>query len=497
MERINSLRRERKRRSLDKLKIDINSSPLVNLQKIVTYMSKDLKDINLLETDPAEYLKFNNFSFRFEKVWNSSIKSRIGRIVKSDLSDIPVYELKLKELNTNLNDIYVPVSAKVPKKTLKYLYSIPTSVDSKKILDLELVYGCLKMLDSVYEEVVNKQEFYLSKEFKKISLFNVNYSQKYIKEILQFAAKTNLTLYPIRYSNEELDTYKKTIEFIIDIIVVMKDIDCNIALTNKYNLDANSECARAFETKKNIPDKVLRVMNTTKFLNDFSYIEIDEETDLSKFRSIEREWLKVKKALNLSEFLDDIKPELRFRKLGKHRALGLYYPGLRCICVDTSSPSSFIHEMGHFIDYTNKGGQLSLELEFFPLISEYKIAYKNYISKNINDENISYLIRKENYFFTPTEIFARLLEVYLIDKGVKTSFLKERLQLTINNGYPSINSFFMKLIRNYFDKLIYINLEEFNNEEKEFNNIPGDIITLRANYIEPILSNNGQFEFVL
>ena len=498
MERIDSLRREKKRRSLDKLKIDINNTPLANLQKIVAYMSKDLKNINLIETDLEEYLKFSNFNFEVEKVWNSSIKSRVGRVVKSDLSDIPVYEIKLTELGNKFNEIYVPVSTKVSKRTLKYLYAIPTSVDRKMVLELELVYGCLKTLDSVYEEVISKKDFYLSEEFKNISLFNLNYSEKEVDEILHFAAKTNLTLYPIRYSKkEDFKLYSKILKFLIDVIVVMKDIDCNIALTNKYNADTNSECARAFETKKNIPDKILRVMNTSKFLNDFSYIEIDEETDISKFRIIEKEWTSVKKALNLSEALKDIKPELRFRKLGKHRALGLYYPGLRCICVDTSSPSSFIHEMGHFIDYTNKVGQLSLRLEFFPLISEYKIAYKDYINNNKSNENINYLIRKESYFFTPTEIFARLLEIYLIDKGVKTSFLKEKSQLTMDTGYPVINDFFMNLIRNYFDKLITVNLEDLDKREKVINDISQRNKELKVNYVEPVLSSDGQLKFAI
>jgi len=93
-----------------------------------------------------------------------------------------------------------------------------------------------------------------------------------------------------------------------------------------------------------IPQRILKVMKNNKFLENFSYVELDSDTDLEKFSIVEKEFLRIRKLFNMSEVK---KAELRIRKLGKHKALGLYYPGLRCLCVDITSPSSFMHEFGH------------------------------------------------------------------------------------------------------------------------------------------------------
>lgn len=47
----------------------------------------------------------------------------------------------------------------------------------------------------------------------------------------------------------------------------------------------------------------------------------------------------------------------KVRKLGNHKALGLYYPEAKVLVVDVDSPSSFIHEYGHLLDY--KFGKVS------------------------------------------------------------------------------------------------------------------------------------------
>lgn len=232
-------------------------------------------------------------------------------------------------------------------------------------------------------------------------------------------------------------------------------------------------------------------MDNNKFLNDFSYVEIDEGTDIYKFHAIENEWNKIKLGLNLDCFLKDIKPELRFKKLGKHRALGLYYPGLKCICVDITSPSSFFHEFAHFIDYTFGEKQLSLQMDFYQLIREYQKSYNHYLDANENLPDKGFLNNKRKYFFTPTEIFARCFELYLINKGVKTSFLKEKNELTIKGGYPYIDETFNKLITSYFDNICNINFELL----KSNNSIIKKINTVNTEYIEPVVCKNGQLIF--
>ena len=444
-------------------------------------MANDLKELDLSSLSPKEYLKFNNFKIDVEKVINSDIKDRVSRSYSNEVVD--VYEIKVEDYSNKSLKIYtIPVS-KIPNKNRKYYYSIPTAADKKKILDINYIYGVLKTIDVIIDEINEKEEFYLSTEFRNISLFNNMYEYVDVAYLYDLVVNTKFSLYCLLGMNSKL--YRKVLSLIIDVVAVMQNLDLNIELNEKYDKNTNSECARAFETKKNIPEKILRVMDNNKFLNDFSYVEIDEGTDLYKFHVIENEWNKIKVGLNLDCFLKDIKPELRFKKLGKHRALGLYYPGLKCICVDITSPSSFLHEFAHFIDYTFADKQLSLQMDFYPLIREYQKSYNNYLAINDNLNN------KRKYFFTPTEIFARCFELYLINKEVKTSFLKEKNELTIKGGYPYIDETFNKLITSYFDNMCNINFELL----KSNNSTNKKINIVNTEYIEPLVCKTGQLIF--
>lgn len=488
MEIIKTLNRKvNKRSSLTKLKLDKSKYILSNIDKIISFMGKDLKEFDLEDVSPVEYLKFNNFNVTVEKVYNPNIKNRISRKFKKD--DCDLYEIFIEGVEGFNLAIYTIPTVKVPISYRKNIYAIPNAYDRKKILDIHYIYGTLKMLDVVFDEIGEKEDFYLSKEFENISIFKNCYDKKVVDELLYILFKSNGSLLCLRSMNHII--YNNTLNLIMDVVAVMQNLDLNIELTEKYNNNTNSECARAFETKKNIPDKVMKVMNNNKFLNDFSYVEIDEETDLRKFHSIEQEWNKIKNALNLESFLTEVKPELRFKKLGKHRALGLYYPGLKCICVDITSPSSFLHEYGHFIDYTFYKQQLSLQIEFFPIITEYQRAYNQYLIENKDLDNINYLTKKKKYFFTPTEIFARCFEIYLIKKGVVTSFLKEEKELSINGGYVPLENSFNKLVESYFDKLLNINLELLNDEVNK-----SKLSTnMKTEYIEPAITLSGQLTF--
>lgn len=487
MELVKSLKKkENKRRSLTKLKLDLKKDNLTNIEKIVKFMANDLKDLDLKCLSPKEYLKFNNFKIDVEKVVNFDIKDRVSKSYSNE--DVDVYEIKVEDYMGRSLKAYTIPSSKIPNKNRKYNYSIPTTSDRKKILDINYIYGVLKTIDIVIDEINEKEEFYLSTEFKNISLFKNMYEYVDVSYLYELVVNTNFSLYCLLGMNSKL--YKKVLSLIIDVAAVMQNLDLNIELNEKYDKNTNSECARAFETKKNIPEKILKVMDNNKFLNDFSYVEIDEGTDIHKFHIIENEWNKLKVDLNLDTFLKDAKPELRFKKLGKHRALGLYYPGLKCICVDITSPSSFLHEFAHFIDYTFAGKQLSLQMDFYQLIGEYQKAYNQYLDINDNLPNKEYLNKKRKYFFTPTEIFARCFELYLINKGVKTSFLKEKNELRIEGGYPEIDETFNNLITSYFNNICDINFELLKNNStiKKMN-------IVNKEYIEPVASRTGQLIF--
>ena len=84
----------------------------------------------------------------------------------------------------------------------------------------------------------------------------------------------------------------------------------------------SSDYARSYETKKNIPLKVQEEMKKSKFLSHFGYVEYDELVDLEKVKVIEKEWQEVNKVINFPVAKNH---SLRFRRLGKHKASGLYF----------------------------------------------------------------------------------------------------------------------------------------------------------------------------
>ena len=163
--------------------------------------------------------------------------------------------------------------------------------------------------------------------------------------------------------------------------------------------NSSGKTARVFETKKNINDETFEAMNKSSLNNYFSFIEFDNDLDLTKISYFEKE------VNNLpSEILGLIKNkiELRFRKLGRHNASGVFFPTRKCIGVDIRYSTSFIHELGHALDYSNEGKTYSLNFEF----------------KEIREKMRSFMKEKKvgnfKYYSSATEIFARAFEFYFL-----------------------------------------------------------------------------------
>ena len=175
-------------------------------------------------------------------------------------------------------------------------------------------------------------------------------------------------------------------------------------------VESRTGYARSFETKKNIPKKIVDAMEHSILNQYFGYVEYDELVDLLKVAEIEKEFMAFKETW----FPDmDVKDNsVRFRRLGKQKAAGLYYPALQCLCVDINNPSSFIHEFGHLIDYTFDS--LSLKDDFLPIISFYSDLLRRRMDE---DETFKLEMQKKSkynlqYYIMPTEIFARCFEMY-------------------------------------------------------------------------------------
>ena len=204
----------------------------------------------------------------------------------------------------------------------------------------------------------------------------------------------------------------------------------------------NGGHALSYQTKKNIPKETLEYMQKSGYNNYFGYMEVDQDCDLEKisetystfvaFHEAALWWVKGSEAVSL-----------RFRRLGNHKATGLWYPQLFCLCVSSVNPSSFIHEYGHMIDTLY--GDLSQQSEFAGV----RRAYEKELDK-LPDGSFGSGKYDINYFLEPTEIFARSLEIYFRRvRGYKNALLGE----CEGNEYPEAEKY-MSMVASYFDDLI-------------------------------------------
>lgn len=229
-----------------------------------------------------------------------------------------------------------------------------------------------------------------------------------------------------------------------EILGIYQDISCE-----NLEREQSRSIATAFITKKNIPKSVLSAMDQTGFLHYFKYVEFDEDTDLNSVSSIEKEF----EAMNRTYFSGSSFPDvtIRFRKLGKHKAGGLYYPSLNTLCVDIRSPSSFMHEYFHMID--NQLGDLSLGRNFQEIVEQYKKSFLKELEKEsslVKEKMNGHSKYNISYYFRRAEIFARCGEIYLLRILKAESSL---LMPSLGFVYPESETL-DSLIQDYFHSLL-------------------------------------------
>lgn len=216
-----------------------------------------------------------------------------------------------------------------------------------------------------------------------------------------------------------------------------------------YERMLNKSVATAYMTKKNIPKVMLKEMEQSRFNRYFGYVEYDEDVDIKAARTVADEFVEMNERLFFG--IENPNCAIRLRKLGKHRALGVYFPQLNCMCVDIHSPDSFLHEYYHLLD--DQLGNLSSRYEFHHICREYRELLMMRIRKDKELDKALSGNSKYNlkYYLRPTEIFARCGEMYLQRiKGVKSSLLKPALEDLF--AYPESDAF-NEMIKKYFDAL--------------------------------------------
>lgn len=189
------------------------------------------------------------------------------------------------------------------------------------------------------------------------------------------------------------------------------DIEYSAELQRSYVRENSTEhSATVYQQKKNIPQTHLDAAETSLFKTskDFTHVEIDSDVELASFNKIEKEYDLVRNFTGTTK-----PPTLRFRKTGRHKALGVYHPFFDNIAVDPRHPSSFIHEYAHHLDHTYGSRNLSSSPEFEKVLRKSQNALKQ-LKGVIPAKQLA-------YFMTPTEVFARSSELYYHWRGLDTS----------------------------------------------------------------------------
>ncbi|MGG5305285.1 hypothetical protein IGK16_002956 [Enterococcus pernyi] len=226
----------------------------------------------------------------------------------------------------------------------------------------------------------------------------------------------------------------------------------DIFLQREYEKDIDKQTrASVWQTKKNINKDTRKIMESTSLNKYFQFVEIDNDVDLTLFSQFEKEMERMHDILPKT---GDKLPELRLRKLGNHKALGLYVPNKNSIAIDFRDTNdeiggvgiqSFVHEYGHALDYgTDNGRLLSMRDDFKPIVTRYRE------NLSLNSKG-SYVAEKAGYYTAPTEVFARAFELYVNEAGLNSIFLKSKETYATNIEYALFDQNMRDKLTTFFD----------------------------------------------
>lgn len=233
-----------------------------------------------------------------------------------------------------------------------------------------------------------------------------------------------------------------------DILGILLDDYSEEKRAEEYRKSLSDSYAKSYMTKKNIPQKMIDAMERSRFNETFGYVEFDEQCDITKIEEIFKEFDALKTFLKLKEHKN---VALRFRKLGNHKATGLYYPSVRCLCVDVKNPSSMAHELFHMLDYEH--GELSRTWDF----QKCKDLYKQEFNRLAKERGTKFTGKYDReYYFQATEIFARCGEMYLTRIcGIDNSLVKPE---ETSVAYPWTDEL-ETAVKDYFDAFLQPDME--------------------------------------
>ena len=109
--------------------------------------------------------------------------------------------------------------------------------------------------------------------------------------------------------------------------------------------------AKTYERKKNRSERMLACELRSPLRQFFTGgLEYDDQVDLQRVEEFIADFHLFRTTFGVASVWGE-GVELKFRRLRRHRAEGLYYPEQLVIAVDLASSRSFAHEFGHLVDY--------------------------------------------------------------------------------------------------------------------------------------------------
>jgi hypothetical protein len=176
--------------------------------------------------------------------------------------------------------------------------------------------------------------------------------------------------------------------------------------------------ARTHERKKRRSKRLLALEVTSPLQEFFTGgVEYDERLDLGLLDRFLRDFEEFVAALDVSpDWGRGI--EIKFRRLGKHRADGLFYPDRSLLVMDVGSCRSFAHEFGHLMDY-GAGREPEDPPLGTPVLSaapEFEPVHRLFLERlHRVPESDPRICRQHGrltraYFASPSECFARAFE---------------------------------------------------------------------------------------
>lgn len=147
--RVTTLKRSKENRGLSKLKIDKSKSIMKNMEKIVNFFGKDLKNITSEEIE--KHLRFTNFNVELELVAEQNLQEKLRTFSQEE--DL-FYVARITDLKGNKLEVFTTKRLKSIKQSynLNVYYRVIPGEPNKRIrvLDISYIYGYLKMLDICY-----------------------------------------------------------------------------------------------------------------------------------------------------------------------------------------------------------------------------------------------------------------------------------------------------------------------------------------------------------